>query len=714
MSKINGLSQHLLAIVVILQVALYAALFLDIPLARVVIGIAYLTFIPGLIFIKLLNQRFETAELIVYAAGFSIAFLMFAALLLNWVGPMVGMLFPLSVLPLSLVLNTVILVAAAFTYVRGGHQSIETLEKPKPWRPHPSYIVLTLIPILSVVGVYFVNTTGNNFYLLLTILSIVAVFVAGVFYKESPRVYPYAIAMIALALLFQTSLISNYLLSYGGDSPAELYVFRTAQIDSVWNPIFEISPADQGMGRFNAMLSVTLLPTVYSNILGLDATWVFKAVFPLIFALVPVGAYLLWQPYIGKKFAFIAAFFLMAQATFFTEMTALNRQMIAELFFVLLLLLLMNKSMKQSTRFLGFGILGFALIFSHYALAVIFAVLILVAWAMSKWYLHRPSLNLKFSMVLFFFVAMFSWYIFTSGAVVYDSFMSFGTYVLSQLGGFFDPASRGSMVLTGLGLAESPSMLNTVSRVFAYLTELFIALGVVAFLASKTRFRFDRDYAVFSIVAIVFLVALTIVPGLANTLNMTRFYHILLIFLAPFCVIGMWTLARYLMGHERVVVVGLLAVVILVPYFLFQTNFAYEVGGGDSWSPSLSQKTMDPLRLYGTLGYLDAYSVGSAVWVSDNLPYKYNLASDAELYTSLTAYGHLYRGYIDGLTNVTMLYPGEYVYLSYLSVNHEPQLWNGSLTPLLNQTDLIYSNGGSVIYCVPGPISNETRLSYGG
>ncbi len=118
---------------------------------------------------------------------------------------------------------------------------------------------------------------------------------------------------------------------------------------------------------------------------------------------------------------------------------------------------------------------------------------------------------------------------------------------------------------------------------------------------------------------------------------------------------------------------------------------------------------MDPLRLYGTLGYLDAYSVGGAIWVSGNIPYKYALASDAELYTSLTAYGHLYRGYIDGLTNVTVLYPGEYVYLSYLSVNYEKQLWNGSLAPLLNQTDLIYSNGGSVVYSVPEPTTNETR-----
>ena len=94
------------------------------------------------------------------------------------------------------------------------------------------------------------------------------------------------------------------------------------------------------------MLSITVLPTVYSNMLGMDPTWVYKIIYPLIFALVPVGLYALWQPYIGKKFAFLAAFLFMAQSTFFTEMTALNRQMIGELFFVLLLLVLLNKKIK--------------------------------------------------------------------------------------------------------------------------------------------------------------------------------------------------------------------------------------------------------------------------------------------------------------------------------------------------------------------------------
>ena len=266
---------------------------------------------------------------------------------------------------------------------------------------------MTLIPALSVIGVYFVNTTGNSFILIIMILSIAALLTVSAFKERSSKFYAFAICMIALALLLHVSLISNYIVPYGGDSPAEYYVFQNVQQNAHWNPVFAF-PADEGLGRLNAMLSITVLPTVYSNMLGMDPSLVYKLVYPLIFALVPVALYLLWQPYIGKKLSFIAAFVFVAQSTFFTEMIALNRQMIAELFFVLLLLVLLNKKVKKEGKFLSFAIFSFGLIFSHYALAEIFLVLIFAAWATSVFYLKKPSFNLQLSMIIFFFVAMFA------------------------------------------------------------------------------------------------------------------------------------------------------------------------------------------------------------------------------------------------------------------------------------------------------------------
>jgi uncharacterized membrane protein len=694
------LFQNFLPIVVVLQVALYISLFVNIPLARVIVGIVYLTFIPGLILIKLLKlDALGTLETILFSVGFSIAFLMLSGLVINQFGYLFGLNFPLSTLPLSLFINTLVIVGAAAAYLRQG----KTQQPPAGFGSFtfsPSFLVLLLIPLLSIVGVYFVNATGNSLVLLGMIVAIAALFMVGAFYDRSPKFYAFAILMVAVALLLHVSLISNYILPYGSDSPTEFFVFRTTQLNSQWNPVFAF-PADQGFGRFNAMLSITILPTVYSNILGMDPTWVFKLVYPLIFALVPLGLYLLWRPYIDKKFAFIASFLFMAQSTFFTEMIALNRQMIGELFFILLLLLLLNKKVTTQGKFVGFVILGFGLIFSHYALAEIFLFLIFAAWAVSALYLKKPNFNLQFSMIIFFFVAMFVWYIYTSGAVVFDSFMTFTGYITNQLGDFFNPASRGQAVLTGLGLVQSPSILNTVSRVFAYLTEIFIVIGIIALIRKKTHFCFERDFTVFSLVAFVILALTTVVPGLANTLSMTRFYHILLMFLAPFCIIGIWAFVQLIFKHEKKLLVSLLVIAVLVPYFLFQTNFVYEVAKTDSWSVPLSGYRMPPLRLYGDDGYIESFSVYGALWVSNHVPYQNNLAADNDIYTALTAYGLVYRGYVAGLDNETVLHSGEFVYLSYVSIRCDTPATNNILRSVLNQTDVVYSNGGSEVRSVP-------------
>jgi uncharacterized membrane protein len=304
---------------------------------------------------------------------------------------------------------------------------------------------------------------------------------------------------------------------------------------------------------------------------------------------------------------------------------------------------------------------------------------------------------------------MFAWYIYTSGAVVFDSFITFTRSVTSQFGDFLNPASRGGTVLTGLGLVQAPSVLNTVSRVFAYLTEIFIVLGVVSLIRKKNPFRFERDFAVFGIIAIAILISLTVVPGLANTLSMTRFYHILLMILAPFCVVGMWTfsqvLCKFVFKNQKKLIASLIVVAVLVPYFLFQTNLIYEVAGTESWSIPLSGYRMNPIQLYGYFGLIDSYSVHGAQWVSANVPYKNNLVSDNGFYTALTAYGVVYNGYVTALDPNIKLHSGEFLYLSYISIGFENLISNESMAKelprIINQTDVIYSNGGTEIRYTP-------------
>jgi uncharacterized membrane protein len=697
-------SRDFLVIILFLQLIVCAIVLFDVPVARQVIGFIYLTFVPGFVITKLLKlNQLDKLETVLFSVGFSVAFLMLAGLLINEFFFLFGVSQPLSLVPLMTVLNSIILMGGVLVYLKSEDMEIRNSE---PIEKSPFVLLFLCLPILSIVGAMYVNAYGNNSLLLFTIISISLLFVIGVLSKKllPSKLYPFAVLMIAIAILYHSSLISNYIVPFGSDVSVEYFVSKTTENNAHWSstpPVFW----DIGYGRINVMLSVTILPTVYSTLLKIDSTWMFKLLFPLIFAFVPLGLYQIWQTYVGKKYAFVSAFLFMAQATFYTEMLGLNRQMIAELFFVLLLLVIVNKKMKPVNKMICFMIFSFALVTSHYALAEIF--LFFVSFALvSLIVLKRPSKNITVSMVVFFFVVMFTWYIYTSGSATFNSFVEFGNYVYGQLGDFFNPASRGQTVLTGLGMAESPSIWNTLSRIFAYFTQAFIVVGFVGLVTKRTRIRIEKEYFILSLTAMAFLAMLILVPGLANTLSMTRFYHILLFFLAPFCVMGAEFIVKLLSKREKEFAVSAFLLIVLVPYFLFQTGFVYEVTGSDSWSIPLSGYRMNALRLYGQYGYTDTYSVYGTQWLSKNVD-----AKNSELYADgfsrnnvLTIYAMVYRGHVNGLSNTTRVAENGVVYLSTLNavegvIPFGRLSWNTSeLSSVFDDLNLVYANGVCEIY----------------
>jgi uncharacterized membrane protein len=700
-------SKNFLLVILFLQLMVYVLVFFDVPVAKQVVGFVYFTFVPGFVIVKLLKlDEFDGLETLLFSAGLSVAFLMFAGLLVNEICPLVGISHPLSLMPLLVILNSLILVCVVLLYFRS--------ESVKLWNSVPLGVSLPMLlfivlPILSVVGAMYVNVYGNNLLLLFMIMAIALIFIASVLSKKLvlSKLYPFAVVMIAIALLYHSSFISNYFVTFNSDVTGEYFAFKTTEGSAYWssiNPYF--GGVWLGFGRLDAMLSVTILPTIYSSLLNPYPIWMFKILFPLIFSLVPLGLYQVWQAYVGKKYAFISAFLFMAQATFYTEMLGLNRQMIAELFFVLLLLVVVNKKIKSASKILLFMIFSFALVTSHYGLAEIFLFFISVT-LISLIALKRPSRNITVSMVVFFFIMMFSWYIYTSNASVFDSFLEFGDYVYSQLGGFFNPGTRGQTVLIGLGLEAPPTVWNMISRVFAYTTEALIVVGFFGLVTKRAKINFKGEYFALTVISMVFLAMLILVPGLANTMNITRFYHVLLFFLAPLCMLGAETIVNITGKRNMEVKVSILLLIVLIPYFLFQTNFIYEMTGTDSWSVSLSKHRMSALRLF-QLGYTDVYGVFGPQWLSNNVPVGYTqIWCDPFGWSDLRGYGLIYPGYVESLSKTTQVATNGVVYLSSLSVIKGDEValqssWNLSELQFLHDLSKIYSNGGSEIYCRNG------------
>jgi len=345
----------------------------------------------------------------------------------------------------------------------------------------------------------WVNLFENNTILLFLMVVISLVFAIGVMSIKllSSRLYVFAVFVIAISLLYHSLLISNYILSFGSDATTELFVFKNVQNNAYWG-------SAKFFRRQSSMLGITILPTLYSNLLNVDPTWTYKILFPLIFSFVPLGLYQIWRKYIGDKYAFVSVFLFMAQQTFYFEMVALNRQMVAELFFVLLLLVILNNTMKRSSKMVCFIVFAFGLVTSHYGLSEIFLFFISMVFV-SFFIIKRPSRNITASMIVLFFVVMFSWYIYTSSSAVFINILEFGEYVYNQLGEFFNPASRGETVLRGLGLESSPTILNTVSRAFAYFTQFLIVFGFVGLVTKRIKVHIDRSQFMFFFIAISYV-----------------------------------------------------------------------------------------------------------------------------------------------------------------------------------------------------------------
>lgn len=691
--------------ILFLQIILCVVVLFNIPVARQVISFIYLTFVPGHIIVRLLRlYELDKLEILLYSLGLSVAFLMLAGLLVNELGYFLGFQEPLSMMPLLLTVNSFVLAGGILIYLRGEAKGIFSFRN--SGFPFSSGAFLSL-PILSVVGTTLVNSHGDNRVLLVMITLIALLFVIGVAFKRllSPRFYPFALFMFAISLLYQTSLISNYV--WGSDIHLEYYVFESTVSVARWNPVLA-NTQNILLSRLNSMLSLTILPTFYASLLNMDATWVFKILYPAIFAFLPLTLYQLWQNDLGEKRALLAAFLMIAQNTFFTELLGLNRQMIAELFLVLLLLVVFSKKMKQLNKMGLFMIFSFGLITSHYALAEIFLLFISAAW-ISLLYMKKPSRKISMSMIVLFPVVMLFWYIYTSNSAAFDTILSFGNYLGGQLGQFLNPASRGTEVLTGLGLTAAPSIWNTLSRAFSYATELLILVGFTWLMLKRKDLSFGREYFVFTTIAVTFVAALLVVPGLATTLRMARFYHLLLFFLAPLCVLGAEAITK-LMSKSRTQLSVSFLLIILIPYFLFQTGFVYEVVGAQSYSLSLSKYRMDRLFINQQFVYVDEPSVIGIEWMSKTMN---TATTNTSLYVDWFSYDNLLESYgmtprdrsnINLLSNVTALDPKGVVFLSQLNVVFgkiagETDNWNTTvLAPVLANASVVYLNGNCEIY----------------
>ena len=589
------------------------AILLDIPFLRQTIGFLFLTILPGVLILQNLKlNKLNTIETILYSLGLSITFVMFIGFFMNVLYPPLGFSKPISTLPLSITISIFILILSAINYLTNKHFSISVSIDIKKTNKlfSPSVLLLTLLPVMSILGMCMFNFYGNNLVLLILIILISAVVALASFEIIPDKHYPLAIFAIAIALVFYGSLITFYIVGDSRDLATEFYYYDLVMLNSYWDSTI--------YGNVNAMLSISILPVIFSKLLNISGEWVFRIIYPLIFAFVPLTLYQAYQKQTDAKSAFLSIFFFMAMPVFFNMVPILARMCIAELFFALLILLIIEKNISRVKSVLLSIIFAMSLIVSHYGISYFYMfyllVFILALFIVEKihtnnfWEVLRKPIKkywvpvdeliksrqsdnrtITRRFVLIYIIFALSWYMYMSSSSAFNDIVHILDHVYDSIfTDLLNPAAREDSIHVALGGGSAAvSLWHIINRYIWHITELFIIVGVLSLILKRRELKFGYEYVVLSIISSILLAMCLVLPFFSTYFSMERIYHITLFFLAPCCVIGGQNIFRFVskqlkkvytprgkIKNSRVTLTSFLLIIIL-PYFLFNSGFIF-------------------------------------------------------------------------------------------------------------------------------------------
>lgn len=704
-----------LKLILAVQFATFAAIALNVAIARQIIVFIYTSFLPGFLIVRILRLNLKSKiDTILISAGLSIAFLMFVGLVVNEFFPLIGFSEPLSILPLAITIGSILLILSFVYCKRCNSESLPSLPRVGTVL---RCLLMFVVPVLAILGALFTN----NFILLLAALAI-AILVIGTFFfrKVTPfKLYPFVILIIAVSLIFQRQFISRYLL--GSDVFGEFYVFRLTSTGSLWNAT--ISTSARELLDYNGMLSVTILPTIYSSLLNVQGECVFKVVYFLLYSLVPLCLYQTYKREFGKDTAFLSAFYFVLFPRFYGEE---RRQIIGELFLALMIYLILNASLKSRKKRILLGIFGAALVVSHYSISFIFVFCLLFVWltnilikklTLSKKISPRRSL-IDASFVALILVLNLSWYGFVCPSPARALFELASRIATSSTASFLSLEARGGRIGNFINPARAGfidfSLTNKIDYVVNKIPYLFIIVGCISLIMKFKKRRITQEYVLMSVANISILAMVLVLPFFSTSFLATRFYHVSLLFLAPVCILGGKTFLKYITkpftkARQHPLYLRTLCLLFIV-IFLFKVGFVHEITEDpipESMSISFTRmKTSDDPEIKASFydAYVPEQDVYSALWLSDTA------GNGSEIYADETASKHVLRAY--GMRIIEWEYflfgnrtiaPEAYVYLRYLNVHglirEYGTLSNTTeLSYRLDWTDKVYSNGDSEVY----------------
>jgi len=690
------------------QLTTLFSIVLDIPFLRQVLGFIYLTFVPGILILSILDVEFEdVTSRVLIVVGLSLAFLMFSGLLVNELYPLAHVSRPLDAQPLIITIFVTLLTTQVLSYKK--------IKFDLPFR-NVFYVknvfltfVITAIPVLSLIGVILIDRT----MMLLSVAAVGGLVLCSVFFRKSiPTAFHWLIILsLAAAVLVHIPFLGKHIT--GWDIFGEFYVFRLTKIGSFWDPKSVLPEVE--LSAYNSMLSVTILPTMFENLLKVSGESVFKVIYIVYYSLVPLALYKVYENRFGKAEAFLSAFYFILFPRFYLEE---RRQIVAELFLVLLVMLMFSEDKSPRRKGILFTIFSFALVVSHYSISYIF-----IFWILSGWIIYEiiqivfhRSLSLSKSLIkienifLIFSFTIF-WIIFLSPALALDF-----QHLISKMAliheNFFIIGSRGEMISDFIApQLKNTSLIYKIDLLINKVPYALIVIGFIYLIKNRDKLKVRLEFILLSITNIFIFILILIVPFIAPSFGAHRIFHISLVILAPVSVLGGKSLlAPFLKPFKQREAVSLcLLGVLFVVIFLFKVGFVQEIYGDVPISRALSydrMKTSSDPTIRGAFyePYASEMDVQGAVWLM-------GAAEDNHtLYADFTANKHVLRAYAltvveweNFLSSEVRFKPDSYIYLREFNGGGYFSYRGGfmDMTPIYEELvdkNKIFSNGCCDLY----------------
>lgn len=322
-----------------------------------VVALLFLLLVPGHLTVKALRLRPAQALLhLVYSLAGSITGLLAVVLAVRALAGPWHIAHPLATGPMVIGTDILVLLLAAVAAVRRVPISVRVPSR------LPASSALLLLPLVTGAGAQLLENDGQDWLVILGLVGSGGALVWAYFQAKQAsdgheRRVLAVLTACTLSMMWSYSLRSKGV--YGFDVQQEYASARMTAGALAWNPV-------RG-SAYDAMLSITALPTALWQMTGLSVIDSFKVLFPVVFSVYPAAIYVVSRRWLRPVTALVCTCLVFFTSSMAAQMPALGRQEIGLVLFVALLAAAFDTSLPRRSAQVFVLWLGAGMVVSHYS-----------------------------------------------------------------------------------------------------------------------------------------------------------------------------------------------------------------------------------------------------------------------------------------------------------------------------------------------------------